>query len=216
MPLRTRFGGFLFCPGALVNAQGGAQECLPKRKPGKPCDPSRFTEFVVPATDSLPSKRNYFLRRPGPQEYIGCTRFKFGHKGKNMPRLIILPKGQGIRQVNIKGSLTTIGRKEGNSLVLDSDRISRTHAVIDWDGDNYTVIDTGSRNGTYVNGRRVRRQMLRNGDMISIGDCEIRFLFDTRAMSEEAALRLVTIPGALADLDAMAAAARKRAQAPAI
>ena len=133
-----------------------------------------------------------------------------------MPRLIILPKGQGIRQVNIKGSLTTIGRKEGNSLVLDSDRISRTHAVIDWDGDNYTVIDTGSRNGTYVNGRRVRRQMLRNGDMISIGDCEIRFLFDTRAMSEEAALRLVTIPGALADLDAMVAAARKRAHESAI
>jgi len=124
-----------------------------------------------------------------------------------MPRLVILPKGKNIRQVNIKGSLTTIGRKEGNSLVLDSDRVSRTHAVIDWDGDHYTVIDTGSRNGTFVNGVRVRRQPLRNGDMISIGDCEIRFLYDTRAIPEEHALRLVTIPGVLADLDAIAAAA---------
>lgn len=129
-----------------------------------------------------------------------------------MPRLVILPKGQGIRQLNVKGSLTTIGRKEGNSVVLDSDRVSRTHAVIDWDGDNYTVIDTGSRNGTFVNGRAVRRQVLRNGDMITIGDCEIRFLFDTRVLPEEQALRLVTIPGALADLDAMVAAARKRAR----
>lgn len=127
-----------------------------------------------------------------------------------MPRLIILPKGQSIRQINVKGSLTTIGRKDGNSVVLDSDRVSRTHAVIDWDGDNYTVIDTGSRNGTLVNGKPVRRQMLRNGDMISIGDCEIRFLFDTREIPEEQALRLVTIPGTLTDLDAMAAAARKR------
>lgn len=127
-----------------------------------------------------------------------------------MPRLIILPKGQSIRQINIKGSLTTIGRKEGNSLVLDSDRVSRTHAVIDWDGDHYTVVDTGSRNGTFVNGRRVQRQTLSNGDMIRIGDCEIRFLYDTRPLPEGQALRLVTIPGALADLDAMAAAARKR------
>ena len=127
-----------------------------------------------------------------------------------MPRLMILPKGQGVRQVNIRGSLTAIGREKANSVVLDSDRVSRTHAVIDWDGDHYTVIDTGSRNGTYVNGKRVRRQALRNGDVMTIGDFEMRFLFDTRPVPEELALRLMTIPGALADLDAMAAAARKR------
>lgn len=130
-----------------------------------------------------------------------------------MPRLIILPKGQSVRQINIKGSPTTIGRKEGNSLVLNSDRVSRVHAVIDWDGDQYSVTDNDSLNGTFVNGRRVRRQALRNGDMLSIGDCEMRFLYDTRALPEQQALRLVTIPGALADLDAIAEAARKRTEA---
>jgi pSer/pThr/pTyr-binding forkhead associated (FHA) protein len=127
-----------------------------------------------------------------------------------MPRLIILPKGQSVRQVNIKGGLTTIGRTDGNSLTLGSEQVSRTHAVIDWDGDHYSVIDAGSRNGTYVNGMRVRRQPLKNGDMITIGDCEMRFLYDTRAVSEEQALRLVTIPGVLADLDAIATTARTR------
>ena len=127
-----------------------------------------------------------------------------------MPRLIILPKGQSVRQINIKGSLTTIGRKEGNSLLLDGERVSRNHAVIDWNGDHYSIIDTGSRNGTFVNGRRVQRQALRNGDMIRIGDCELRFLFDTRPLPEVQALRLVTIPGALADLGATAAAPRNR------
>ena len=130
-----------------------------------------------------------------------------------MPRLIILPKGQSVRQINIKGSPTTIGRQEGNSLVLNSDRVSRTHAAIDWDGDHYSVIDNGSLNGTFVNGKRVRRQILRNGDMLSIGDCEMRFLYDTRPLPEQQALRLVTIPGALADLDAIAEAARKRTAA---
>lgn len=130
-----------------------------------------------------------------------------------MPRLIILPKGQSVRQVNIKGSLTTIGRSEANSLVLESDRVSRAHAVIEWDGDHYSLIDAGSRNGTFVNGTRVQRQTLRNGDTISIGDCEMRFLYDTRALPEGQALRLVTIPGALADLDAMAKAQPARDQA---
>lgn len=130
-----------------------------------------------------------------------------------MPRLIILPKGQSVRQINIKGSPTTIGRKEGNSLVLNSDRVSRVHAVIDWDGDQYSVIDNDSLNGTFVNGKRVRHQTLRNGDMLSIGDCEMRFLYNTRPLPEQQALRLVTIPGALADLDAIAEAARKRTEA---
>ena len=130
-----------------------------------------------------------------------------------MPRLIILPKGQSVRQITIKGSTTTIGRQEGNALVLNSDRISRLHAVIEWDGDHYSVTDNGSTNGTFVNGKRVQRQTLRNGDMLSIGDCEVRFLYDTRPLPEGQALRLVTIPGALADLDAIAAAARKRSEA---
>ena len=125
-----------------------------------------------------------------------------------MPRLIILPKGQSVRQLNIKGSPTTIGRSEGNSVVLDSERVSRTHAVIDWDGDHYSIIDNASLNGTFVNGQRIRHQALRNGDMLSIGDCELRFLYDTRPLPQLEALRLVTIPGALADLDTEA---RRRA-----
>ncbi|MDM0113911.1 FHA domain-containing protein [Variovorax sp. J22R133] len=132
-----------------------------------------------------------------------------------MPRLIILTKGRSVKQVNITGRLTTIGRTEGNSLVMESDRVSRSHAVIDWNGDRYVITDVGSRNGTFVNGMRIRQRPLANGDTISIGDCELRFLYNTKTLSESEALRLVTIPGALADLDAAAAlAARHRPKAP--
>ncbi|HYP82033.1 FHA domain-containing protein [Variovorax sp.] len=127
-----------------------------------------------------------------------------------MPRLIILTKGSRIRQVTVSGRLTTIGRSDGNSLVIEGDRVSRQHAVIDWDGDNYAVIDAGSRNGTFVNMQKVSRQTLRNGDTITIGDCEIRFLFDTRPLSDVDALRLVTIPGRLVDLDALKPPPAKR------
>ncbi|MFC5607794.1 FHA domain-containing protein [Variovorax soli] len=116
-----------------------------------------------------------------------------------MPRLIILSKDRSAKQVYISGRMTTIGRNPTNSLVVDRDRVSRKHAVIDWDGEQYTIIDIGSRNGTFVNGLRISQRLLRNGDTITVGDCDLRFLCDAETPSEKA-LRLITMPGALADL----------------
>ncbi len=131
-----------------------------------------------------------------------------------MPRLIILTKDRSARQVYISGRMTTIGRHHNNSIVVDRDRVSRKHAVIDWNGHQYAITDIGSRNGTYVNGARVTERPLRNGDTITIGDCDLRFLSDARLPSANA-LRLVTIPGTLANLDVGAVAAARRAAAPA-
>ena len=123
-----------------------------------------------------------------------------------MPRLIILTKDRSTRQVYISGRMTTIGRTPSNSLVVDRDRVSRKHAVIDWNGQQFAIMDVGSRNGTYVNGMRVMRRPLRNGDTITIGDCNLRFLNDV-STPEERALRLITIPGVLVDLQPAALAA---------
>jgi pSer/pThr/pTyr-binding forkhead associated (FHA) protein len=123
-----------------------------------------------------------------------------------MPRLIILTKDRSTRQVYISGRMTTIGRNPSNSLVVDRDRVSRKHAVIDWNGQQFAIMDVGSRNGTYVNGMRVMRRPLRNGDTITIGDCSLRFLNDV-STPEERALRLITIPGVLVDLQPAALAA---------
>ena len=80
-------------------------------------------------------------------------------------------------------------------------------ATIDWRGGHYAITDVGSRNGTFVNGMRVMQQFLRNGDTITIGDCDLRFLDDASAVSD--ALRLVTVPGTLAELDALVMAGRR-------
>ena len=116
-----------------------------------------------------------------------------------MPRLIILARAGSARQVYISGRMTTIGRNQNNSLVVDRDRVSRKHAIIDWDGEQYTIIDIGSRNGTFVNGMRISQRLLRNGDTITVGDCDLRFLCDSETATEKA-LRLITMPGVLADL----------------
>ena len=63
----------------------------------------------------------------------------------------------------------TIGRGRGNSIVLDDMLVSRHHVRITADDDGLVLQDLGSRNGTYVNGHRVDRTALHEGDRLGIG-----------------------------------------------
>jgi serine phosphatase RsbU (regulator of sigma subunit)/pSer/pThr/pTyr-binding forkhead associated (FHA) protein len=63
----------------------------------------------------------------------------------------------------------SIGRHAENQLVLRDNRISRGHARISRDGEDYVIEDLNSRHGTWVNGSRVSRRTLRNSDRIEFG-----------------------------------------------
>ena len=118
-----------------------------------------------------------------------------------MARLIILARHASVRQVNIAATLTTIGRSIGNRVCIDSERVSRHHAAIQWTGEGFMLTDMGSRNGTYVNNEKVRSRALKNGDAIVVGDCQLRFLFSSRTLPPVEALRLLTAPDALLNLE---------------
>lgn len=72
---------------------------------------------------------------------------------------------------------TTIGRSDENVLVLDGDDYaSGHHARVESGLDGTWVIDLGSTNGTYVNGERIEgRRRLHVGDLLQVGDTELRF-----------------------------------------
>ncbi len=76
------------------------------------------------------------------------------------------------------GPLFTVGRDYSSDLVLDDKVVSRNHAIIrQLGGGDYFVIDSGSSNGTYVNGSRITvPTKLRNGDVLSFGSLEVRFV----------------------------------------
>jgi len=63
----------------------------------------------------------------------------------------------------------SIGRAAGSDLQLDEELTSRRHARISWEGEVPVVEDLGSTNGTFVNGERVRRRRLVEGDRLLIG-----------------------------------------------
>lgn len=70
---------------------------------------------------------------------------------------------------------TTIGRSADCDIVLYDLLVSRRHAMIRQSGNRYHLIDLGSTNGTYVNGRRISRSLLNAGDVVSIGHYELTF-----------------------------------------
>lgn len=84
---------------------------------------------------------------------------------------------------------TTIGRDAQNDIVLDDETVSRQHAKIRTESesgkkkDQFYIYDLGSSNHTYVNGRRIVRTLLRDGDEIRIG--ETRMVFKTIVPSNQ-------------------------------
>lgn len=79
-------------------------------------------------------------------------------------------------EIPIHGSCS-IGRSASNQISLESDKVSRRHAIIQAQSDkDFWLIDLGSSNGTYLNAQRISNpRRLQHGDKISIGHCEFVF-----------------------------------------
>lgn len=94
-----------------------------------------------------------------------------------MPQLIATVEGVEIKHVYLTKDRTTLGRKQGNDIVLDNLVVSGSHCVFELKGlADVFLEDLGSTNGTFVNNRRVKRQQLQDGDTIAIGNFRIQYL----------------------------------------
>jgi adenylate cyclase len=72
--------------------------------------------------------------------------------------------------------ITTLGRSREAVVPVGDPRVSRHHALIRRQEDGYWFFDLGSSNGSYLNGRRVTTaQLLKNSDLILLGDHQFRF-----------------------------------------
>ena len=95
-----------------------------------------------------------------------------------MPRMVVSIDGVVIKEVTFTKERTTVGRRPYNDVVIDNLAVSGEHAVFLMNGDDVEVEDLGSTNGTYVNGKAIKRQPLRNGDTVELGKYKIRFLHE--------------------------------------
>ncbi len=91
---------------------------------------------------------------------------------------VMLPIGDSEPEV-------TVGRNPGNTLRVNNPSISRRHAKFVWENGEVTLYDLDSSNGSYVNGNRIRSQVLIDGDRLRIGEFPLQFMDEADGATAE-------------------------------
>jgi hypothetical protein len=92
-----------------------------------------------------------------------------------LPERYLESDGDGTAAVHRLGRRTTIGRTPDNDIQIVAGFISRNHALVLGTDQDCTIEDLNSTNGVTVNGRRVTRQVLHDGDTVTIGQARFRY-----------------------------------------
>jgi len=113
---------------------------------------------------------------PGPADDLVVP---IGELDKGVGVLIVRAGSQAGDRFVLEGDLTRLGRHPDSEISLDDITVSRRHAEVQHTEQGYSVADSGSLNGTYVNQERVERALLQHGDELQIG--KFRLVFFERA-----------------------------------
>jgi hypothetical protein len=89
--------------------------------------------------------------------------------------LVLVQGGQPIRTWPLATGEISIGRAEQSDIPLADPGVSRNHARVVREGDDFIVEDLRSTNGTEVNGQPIRRRRLANGDMLKLASSTLQF-----------------------------------------
>ena len=93
-----------------------------------------------------------------------------------MPKMIVSIDGVVIREVQVTKDRTSVGRRPYNDVVIDNLAVSGEHAVLQMSGNEVYLEDLNSTNGTFVNGKAVKKQLLNDSDMVEIGKYKIKYV----------------------------------------
>jgi hypothetical protein len=92
-----------------------------------------------------------------------------------MAKLFLKFEDRILQELLLTGGMVTIGRQPDNHLRIDNPAVSGHHAKVYSEGDHYVIEDAESFNGTYVNGQRISKLVLNDGDSATIGKHTIEF-----------------------------------------
>ncbi len=95
-----------------------------------------------------------------------------------MGKLVVSLDGVVIKEVQVTKDKTTLGRRPYNDIVIDNLAVSGEHAVLQMVGADVFIEDLNSTNGTYINGKAVKKQLLAHNDTVEIGKYKIKYLID--------------------------------------
>jgi hypothetical protein len=92
-----------------------------------------------------------------------------------MAKLVVMLNSAMVGNHFIDKDRVTIGRRSGNDICLEDPAVSKEHAVIRTVGNDHIFEDLGSTNGSTMNGARITKHILQNGDAVDFGAYQIRY-----------------------------------------
>jgi pSer/pThr/pTyr-binding forkhead associated (FHA) protein len=124
-----------------------------------------------------------------------------------MARLILSLDGQVLAEYNMSKERYTIGRLPDNDVRIDNPAVSGHHSLIINILNDSFLEDLNSTNGTYVNGKLIKKHALQHGDVITIGHHQLRFSDQQTSDNEQDEFeKTMVIPAGQQNADQLAAA----------
>ncbi len=133
-----------------------------------------------------------------------------------MAKLVLSMNGVVQGEYQLDGERLTIGRKPENDIQIDNLAVSGKHALIITILDDSFLEDLGSTNGSYVNGKLIKKHALKDGDVIAIGKHELKYVNENASTDDDEFEKTMIIKPGSASAAVAAAKAAEQAGAGAI
>lgn len=135
----------------------GTVRVPPKAAPKLPGGDTR----VVDLKDLQPEMKKYVRKRDE-------------EMAKGTGKLVLFTDGKAVKSFRLDKEARTLGRGSDNDIQIDDKSVSKKHLKIEYMMGMFIATDTQSTNGLVVNGKKVRRVSLKDGDVIQLGDVVLR------------------------------------------
>ena len=91
-----------------------------------------------------------------------------------MPKLTVLTEGIEPTSFELAKEVTSVGRVQGNDIVLDHQSVSGSHGELVLRGQDVYIRDLGSTNGSYIDGSKVAESPVQSGEVITFGEVQLK------------------------------------------
>ena len=105
-----------------------------------------------------------------------------------MAKLVLLSAGMTGRTHDLKAEKTTVGRVEDNTFQIAEPSVSSHHCEVLLRGNDVVIKDLNSTNGTFINGEKITESPIKPGQILRLGQIEMRLETDTPAAPSKKAL----------------------------
>jgi len=143
---------------------------------GTPPAGSVSVEFVAERRAPKPEDDTKEIVSPKAVQYSG------GSQKLTVSRLILTERGEE-KSFPLARDTYTLGRHRNNDIVISDPKVSSFHARIDRTPDAFMLVDLKSRNGSFVNGKRIETAPLKTGDEVRLGTARLLYKVDYTALA---------------------------------